>query len=72
MPCIVYSGLGLEWVGGWGWEGGGARERERERERQRDRDRQTDRQRDRESSELYYSRTEILGNSPFLQTCPCG
>ena len=34
------------------------RERERERERQRER----------EYSELYYSRTEILGNSLFLQS----
>ena len=63
MPCIVYSGFG--WGGGVGGE--------------RERDLRTPNfiipaggGGGGESSELYYSRTEILGNSLFLQTCPWG
>ena len=41
-------------------------------ERERERQRQRETERDRESSELYYSRIEILGNSPFLQSFLAG
>ena len=42
--------------------------RKRERDRQTDEGRERERERERERSELYYTTTEILGNSLILQS----